>query len=122
MGQNAYLNSDCKLVCHEKIQIGDNTIFGPNVLIYDHDHCFDYNGIKEGFRTASVVIGPNCWLGANVVVLKGSKIGEGCIVGAGTIVHGTISSHSIVTSDRTLVVRPILDDPKEPNHDSLREN
>ena len=48
MGDMSSLNADCKIVCHEKITIGDNTIFGPNVLVYDHDHVFDAeNGVRR---------------------------------------------------------------------------
>ena len=75
------------IVCHDSIRIGKNTILGPNVLIYDHDHAFNGgNGVeKKRFTTASIEIGDNCWIGANVVILKGTKIGNRCVVGAGCV-------------------------------------
>ena len=36
--ENVFLNSGCILTAREKISIGNHTIFGPNVLVYDHDH------------------------------------------------------------------------------------
>ena len=107
MGQNAYLNSDCKLVCHEKIQIGDNTIFGPNVLIYDHDHLFDTeSGVKrKEYVSSEIVIGNNCWIGANTVILRGTHIGDNCLVGAGSVVKGTFPAGTKIIQSRTNVHR-----------------
>lgn len=45
-----------------------------------------------------MVIGSGTWVGANVTILKGTVIGEKCVIGAGTIVSGIIPSHSIVFS------------------------
>lgn len=103
IGPMSSLNSDCKLVSHEKIEIGHDTIFGPNVLIYDHDHVFNTeSGVRRKEYTSSeVVIGNNCWIGANTVILKGTHIGDNCLIGAGSVVKGTFPSGSIVLQKRT---------------------
>ena len=106
---NVYINRNCTMVCQELILIGENTSIGPNVLIYDHDHCFGIQGIESGFKTAPVIIEKNCWIGAGAIILRGSHIGEGSIVGAGTIIKGTVPPHSLVTSKdrKELSVVPI---------------
>lgn len=78
------------------VAIGTNTIIGPGVVIVAFNHGTEPNGIPMRYQdykdeeSNSIVIGEDVWLGANVVVLPGSFIGEGSIVGAGTIIKGTI--------------------------------
>ena len=76
-------------------------------MIYDHDHKFGPEGIRPGYNTAPVVIENDCWIGAGVTILRGTHIGEGCVIGAGSIVKGEIPPHSLVTSDRQLTIVPI---------------
>lgn len=107
VGDHVAINRNSMIICHESITIGDNCFFGPNVMIYDHDHKFGYDGIVPGYRTSPVTIGKNCWLGAGVVVLRGTRIGEGCVIGAGCVVKGDIPPHSQVTANRHLTVTPL---------------
>lgn len=111
IGDNVSLNRNCILVCHDAISLGDNCAVGPNTVFYDHDHKFGENGIEHGFKTAPIVIEKNCWIGAGVTILRGTHIGEGSVIGAGSVVRGEIPSHSLVTSNRELNIIPIV--PKE---------
>lgn len=107
IGPYTSFSENCEVVCHERIEIGSHCMFGPNVCIYDHDHRFNTEGIQKGFKTGAIIIESNCWIGANVVILRGTHIGEGCVVGAGTVVKGDIPAHSLVTASRELVIRSI---------------
>lgn len=107
VGDQVTVNRNTMIICHDQITIGNGCSIGPNVLIYDHDHKFDTDGIAKGFRTAPVTIGDHCWIGGGCIVLRGSHIGEGCVIGAGCVVTGDIPPHSIVTMDRSLNIRPI---------------
>lgn len=96
LGERAYLNADCKLVSHERIQIGQDTIIGPNVLFFDHDHVFDVEtGVKrKEYKSSEIVIGDNCWIGAGAIILRGTHVGDNCVIGAGSVVKGTYASGS----------------------------
>lgn len=108
IGNNTSFNRNDIVVCHNTIKIGNNCSFGPNVIVYDHDHKFSIKGFeKSKYNTTPVIIEDNCWLGANVTILRGAHIGEGCVIGAGAVVKGEIPAHSIVTSNRELIIRPI---------------
>lgn len=107
IGDNVSINRNAIIVCHNRISIGNGCAIAPNVLIYDHDHKFGSNGIENGFRTAPVIIGDNCWIGAGVIILRGTTIGEGSVIGAGAVVHGEIPPHSLVKSNRELNVIPM---------------
>jgi len=102
INKGSSLNYGCMIVCREKVEIGKNVQFGPNVLIYDHDHNFR---IKDGLKrldyiTSPVVIGDNVWVGANTVILRGTTIGDNCVIGAGSVISGKFASDSIIVQKR----------------------
>ncbi|MBR3739244.1 MAG: acyltransferase [Clostridia bacterium] len=108
IGQKTSFNRNDIIVCRDMITIGKYCSFGPNVCIYDHDHVFNMSGHeKYTFKTSPIIIEDNCWIGANAVILRGTHIGEGCVIGAGAVVKGTIPAHSIVKDGRTLEIEPI---------------
>lgn len=84
---NVTFNYGCMLNAREYIHIGRGAEFGPNVLIYDHDHDFRVEGgLKKGaYKSGCVEIGENSWIGANVVILRNTKIGKNCVVAAGSV-------------------------------------
>lgn len=107
IGKGCFFNRYCILGCRKEILIGNHCIFGPNVLIYDHDHRYSTNGVINGYKTGSVIIEDGCWIGGNVTILRNTHIGEGSVIGAGCVVRGDIPAHSIVTSGRELKIHPI---------------
>ena len=109
MGDMSSLNADCKIVCHEKISIGENTILGSNVHIYDHDHVFDAEkGVRrKEYVSSEVVIGNNCWIGANAIILRGTHIGDNCVIGAGTIVKGDYPDGVLIVNERRTITKEI---------------
>lgn len=107
VGKQVSFNRNCLVAAHHEIIIGDKCSFGPNVCIYDHDHKFGSTGKQAGFRLGKVHIGENCWIGANVVILRNSYIGNNSIIGAGTIVKGNIPDNSLVTSNRDFKITPL---------------
>ena len=107
IGDHTFINSNCTIVSHERIAIGSNCMFGPNVCVYDHDHKFGFEGVSNDYNTSEVTIGNNCWIGANTVILRGTHIGDNSVIGAGTVVKGDIPPHSIVYSARKLTISPI---------------
>jgi acetyltransferase-like isoleucine patch superfamily enzyme len=108
IGNNCFFNNYCSLTSVEKICIGDDTIFGEGVKIYDHNHIF-YNKevpIKfQGNSTAAVTIGSRCWIASNVVILKGVSIGDNCVIGAGCIIHKNVPNDSIVMNEQNQIIK-----------------
>lgn len=117
IGSQVYFNEYTMISCIDSVTIGNRCMFGPHVCIYDSDHQYDAKtGVKHTSTTAPIVIGDGCWIGANVVILKGTEIGKNCVIGAGCIVSGKIPSGSIVTMDRNLIVRPMKNHEKDTNN------
>ncbi|OGC45116.1 hypothetical protein A2V49_02320 [candidate division WWE3 bacterium RBG_19FT_COMBO_34_6] len=86
-----------------KIVLGDNVLMGPGVTIISSDHDFeDFNKHKDSYP---IIIGNDVWLGANVVILPGVKIGNNCIVGAGSVVTKNIPDNSVAAGVPCKVIK-----------------
>ena len=100
IGDNVKMNYNCIIACHEKISIGEGTEFGPSVYLYDHDHDFRVGLKKDKYKTGAISIGKDCWLGANTIILRGTTIGDNCVIGAGCVVNGNIPNNSVLVQKK----------------------
>lgn len=100
VGKRVFMNQNVMITCKEHINIGDDVTIGNNVVIVDHDH----NYKSSGFIKTSVSIGSNTWIGANSVILRGSSIGEHCVIAAGTIVRsGVYPPYSLIYNQKDTI-------------------
>lgn len=102
IGKNFGMSNGCVVTAYEHITIGDNVMLGPNVLIYDQDHDYRAEGgvAAMKFKTAPVTIGNNVWIGANTLILRGTTIGDNCVVGGGAVIKGTYPPNSVIIQKR----------------------
>lgn len=109
IGSNVSINHGCMIVSHCKIKVGNDVQFSPNVMIYDHDHDYSTkNGIKDMcYKETPIIIGDNVWIGANTVILRGSKIGNNVVIAAGSIVKGDIPDNTIFIQKRDIIYKDI---------------
>ena len=90
------MNNNSVLVAANKITLGKNVMISRNVVIYDSDFHSIIDGEGRVINASiPVIVGNHVWLAANVIVLKGSKIQSGSVVGAGSIVSGPVEAKSI---------------------------
>ncbi len=90
------------------IEIGDRCIIAHDLSIHSDNHNFDQvnTSIKyQGSTKQKVVIESDCWLGANVTVLGGVTIGEGAVIGAGSIVTKDIPPYSVAVGAPAKVIK-----------------
>ena len=98
IGDNNFFNMNCNIACYKKICIGNNNLFGPNVVIVDHNHRYDMPDkliCKQGYNFREVTIGSDCWICANVVITPGTKIGDHIVIGANAVVSGDLSTPGV---------------------------
>lgn len=108
IGNNTYFNRDCIISTHKSIKIGNNCMFGPGVRIFDNNHRFSKDkGVLSTLNCKEISIGNNCWIASNVIILKGSHIGDNCIIGAGCIIQGNIPSGNIVRLKQNIEIEKI---------------
>ena len=81
-----YMNEACRVTVVDGVRIGANTLFGPNVQVYDHDHKFDWGGVRSELRSKPTLIGKSCWLCANSVITRGCSIADRSLVSANSVV------------------------------------
>ena len=99
IGNEVFFNNGCSINCMYDIHIGDNSLFGEAVKIYDHNHQYrNSNSLinHQGYVKNKIVIGENCWIGSNVIILKGVNIGDNVVIGAGCVIFKSIQSNSVV--------------------------
>ena len=86
------------VTCYLDVEVGARTLVADWVYITDFDHRFDDSDLPikdQGIVKAPVRIGPDCWLGVKVSVLRGSVVGRGCVVAAHAVVRGEIPDQSV---------------------------
>ncbi len=90
-----------------EVQIGNNVVIGFESLIISDTH--NYTGTKlpyDGtYISKKTVISDFAWIGARVIILPGSKIGEGAIIQAGAVVHGEIPPFSIAGGNPAKILK-----------------
>ena len=97
----------------ESITIGKNATIGANCKIIDNDfHPLDpeqrrLNLNEEHTKRAPIVIGDNCFIGMNSIILKGTTLGNNVVVGAGSVVHGTFPDNCIIAGNPARIIRHI---------------
>ena len=110
LGKHVYANFNLTLVDDTHITIGDYTMIGPNVVIATGGHTVLPSLRQEGYQyNAPVHIGKNCWLGAGVIVLPGVTIGDGTVVGAGSVVTHDLPAGVVAVGSPCRVLRPVND-------------
>jgi acetyltransferase-like isoleucine patch superfamily enzyme len=91
------------------IKLGDYCLIGVDCQFLGAGHVYASPFIPYVFAEVStggtIEIGPNCWLGSGVTVLKGVKIGFGSIIGAATLVTHDIPPLSIAIGNPCKVIR-----------------
>ena len=89
--------------------IGRDVMMGPNVKIYTQNHATSRTDIpmcQQGFKPlASVIIGDDVWIGESVIILPGSHIGNGVILGAGAVVRGDIPDYAVVIGNPGTIIK-----------------
>ncbi|OQX96825.1 MAG: hypothetical protein B6I20_13965 [Bacteroidetes bacterium 4572_117] len=101
IGDRTNINRNCMIWAGDnvKVIIGKDCLTGPGVTIIASKYNVKGRDIIRSYPAfeRDVIIGNDVWLGANVVVLPGVKIGDGAIVGAGSVVTKNIEPYTIVT-------------------------
>ena len=114
-GKNVQLNDYVHIVAMSSVTIGDNVLMASHIFISDNSHGsykgddYDTNPnippIQREYATAPVAIGKNTWIGECVIIMPGVSIGEGCVVGAHSVVSKSIPDFSIAVGSPARVIK-----------------
>ena len=109
--------SGATIYARKGIYIGENTCIGGNCKILDNDfHPIDmedrikllndvHGGDSDLIPSREIHIGKNCFLGCNSIILKGTVLGDGCVVGAGAVVAGKFEDNCVIAGNPAKVIK-----------------
>ena len=100
IGDDVFFNDFCCLNARKNIIIKNGNIIGQSVKMYDHDHDYKKN-FREDFIVDDIMVDTNCWIGSDSILLKGTKIGKNCVIGAASIVKGEIRDNIVFINKRS---------------------
>lgn len=121
MGKRCFVGEGTRIWSGNRIVIGDDVLISHNVNIVDtNSHEIDYLERAAGFEkivteghpvgpvkinTAPIIIGDNVWINFNCIILKGVNIGNGAIIGAGTIVTKDVPAFALVAGTPARIIK-----------------
>lgn len=106
IGKDVFINSNCSFQDQGGITIGDGALIGHNVVMATLNHDFKPQNRKTTIP-APIVIGKNVWVGANVTIVGGVKIGDNSIIAAGAVVTKDIPPNVVAGSVPAKVIKSI---------------
>lgn len=99
IGDNTYIGPHCVLFGAGEIEIGNDVLIAPSVVITSHQHSYYITSVlmrKQKIRFDKVIIHDNVWIGANATILPGVTIYEGSIIAAGAVVNKDVPPYTMV--------------------------
>ena len=99
LGENCSVNPFCVLYGHGGLHIGNYVRIATHCVFVPANHVFDDPDMpiaRQGQTTEGIRIGDDVWLGAGCRVLDGVVIGQGAVIGAGSVVTKEVPSMTIV--------------------------
>ena len=103
IGDKCFFNQNVSITCKKKVVIGDRCQIANNVVIVDQDHAGSENW--GSYVETPVTIGNDVWIGANVVIMRGTTIGDKAVIGAGSIVKGDIPAGKVFYQKRETMIK-----------------
>lgn len=105
IGSGVFINHGASIPAKRYIEIGDNTEIGSFSAIFDTN----FHPLEPGqpIRSEPVIIGANVWIGHNVIVLSGSKIGDHSVIAAGSVVRGDVPARVLAAGNPARVIRAL---------------
>lgn len=109
LGERIGFNYGCWVNGYGGLEIGEGTNFGPYTMLHTANHNMDDPDrpvTEQGWADERpVLIGANCWLGMGVTVLPGVHIGDGCVIGAGSVVPRDLEPYSVAVGNPAKTIR-----------------
>lgn len=114
-GKNCKIGDNVHIVASERVNIGDNCLMASKIFISDTSHGNYTKNANDSspnippderpLYIKPVNIGNNVWIGENVCILLGVSIGDGCIIGANSVVNIDVPNNCIVVGSPARVTK-----------------
>ncbi|AXY26324.1 maltose acetyltransferase [Suicoccus acidiformans] len=108
LGDYVSINHNAYLMDGGAMTIGNHVFIGPNAGFYTARHPLNYKERDQGYEQAlPITISDHVWIGGDVSILPGVTIGEGAVVGTGSVVTKDVPAHTVVAGNPARVIRHI---------------
>jgi UDP-3-O-[3-hydroxymyristoyl] glucosamine N-acyltransferase len=105
IGARTRITNGVEMIAGERIEMGSDCLVGAGTVIVDSDfHGIDVNERSREGSTGAVVIGDRVWLGMRAIVLKRVCIGDGAVIGAGSVVSRAVNEGEVVAGNPARVL------------------
>ena len=109
IGTGSYICNRCSFIIGGEVNIGENVLIASDVTVVSHNHGFNpelkipYG--KQPITCETIKIENNVWIGEKVIILPGITIGEGSVIGAGSVVTHNIPQYSIAVGNPARIIK-----------------
>lgn len=111
IGDNFVGNFNLTILDEAEVKIGNNVMIGPNCSLITITHALNHEQRNAGLMKAlPITIGDNAWIASNVVILPGVEIGEGAVIGAGSVVTRSIPAGTLAVGNPCRPIRQVTED------------
>jgi acetyltransferase-like isoleucine patch superfamily enzyme len=90
--------------CTGRIKLHNHVLISERVFIGDNNHTYTHKQVpilqQPNSRGLAIEIKRGSWVGVGASLLKGTKLGENCVVGANSVVEGVFPSHAVIGQER----------------------
>jgi len=116
IGDGTSIGDHFIISCANRIEIGTHVLISDRVFIADSNHLYGHPDLPIALQSNSlgkpILIEDHAWIGVNVVIFEGVRIGRHAIVSAGSVVTGDVPPFSVVAGNPARVVKMILDEER----------
>ncbi|MFX1504401.1 MAG: acyltransferase, partial [Promethearchaeota archaeon] len=89
------------------LKIGDNTRISNSCCLIPFNHRYENKNIlikDQGLKKIGIILGEDCWIGSNCSILGGTKLGKGCVVGAGSVINKEFPPYSVIAGTPAKII------------------
>lgn len=112
LGENVFINSGCRFQDQGGIWIGSGSLIGHNVVIATLNHDLDPEN-RQALHPKPVHLGENVWVGAGAIIVPGITVGDGAVIGAGSVVTRDVETRTVVAGNPARPIRDVTEKPKQ---------
>jgi len=108
IGNNSGIGRRSSLHLQGKISIGNDVMIGQELIIHTSNHHMENNGIpmwQQSSEIKDVTIGDNVWIGSRVTILPGVNVGNGVVIGAGSIVTKNLEHNGVYAGNPAMLIK-----------------